>query len=89
MYVDDIIVASNNMKAMTDCKIALNDKFKIKDLVTLKYFLGLEVARNSKCIFLCQRNYALEILNDLGMIRTKTIGFPMDPNPKLRLMSSC
>ncbi|KAL6320794.1 hypothetical protein AAG906_008794 [Vitis piasezkii] len=41
VYVDDIIVASNN-KISAIIKNSLNKSFKLKDLGNLKYFLGLE-----------------------------------------------
>ncbi|RVW15251.1 Retrovirus-related Pol polyprotein from transposon TNT 1-94 [Vitis vinifera] len=48
VYVDDIIVASNNKIAADNLKNSLNKSFKLKDLGNLKYFLGLEVARSAK-----------------------------------------
>ena len=45
IYVNDIFVASNNLKAISEFKTFLHDQFKLKDLGPLKYFLGLEVAR--------------------------------------------
>lgn len=49
VYVDDILVASNNLEAVIEFKEFLHDQFKLKDLGPLKYFLGLEVARSSAC----------------------------------------
>ena len=43
--MNDIFVASNNLKVVSEFKTFLHDKFKLKDLGPLKYFLGLEVAR--------------------------------------------
>ena len=51
--MDDSLIASNNIEAVNTFKVFLNAKFKLKDLGTLKYFLGLEVARTEKCISLC------------------------------------
>ncbi|XP_042946076.1 uncharacterized mitochondrial protein AtMg00810-like [Carya illinoinensis] len=80
VYVDDVIVASNDIQAVQDIKNVLHAEFKIKDLGELKYFLGLEVARTSKGISVCQRHYALEVLTDSGFIGCKPAKILMDPN---------
>ncbi|XP_047177113.1 uncharacterized mitochondrial protein AtMg00810-like, partial [Vigna umbellata] len=48
----------------------------IKDLGELKYFLGFEVARSKKVIHLCQRKYALDILEETGMLGSKPSSTP-------------
>ena len=53
VYVDDILIASNDVDAVNVFKQFLDSKFKLKDLGTLKYFLGLEVARTTNEISLC------------------------------------
>nr|GEW44915.1 hypothetical protein [Tanacetum cinerariifolium] len=62
MYVDDLIISVNDSKAITQFKTYLSDCFHMKDLGTLKYFLGVEVARAQDEIFLCQGKYALNII---------------------------
>jgi hypothetical protein len=46
VYVDDIILASSSMTNG-------HDKFKIKDLGVLRFFLGIEVARSPMGIHIC------------------------------------
>ncbi|KAE9607911.1 putative RNA-directed DNA polymerase [Lupinus albus] len=66
----------------------LDDKFSIKDLGIVKYFLGIEVARNKDGISLCQRKYALDLLQDSGLLASKPCSNPLDNNIKLHNKSS-
>ena len=52
VYVDDMVLAGNNTKMLTKVKALLASHFQIKDLGHLKYFLGLELARSPKGIYL-------------------------------------
>jgi len=53
LCVDDIILVRNGPLARKEFKDYLNTCFRIKDLGLLKYFLGIEVARGPKGLFLC------------------------------------
>ena len=53
----------------------------------MKYFLGIEVARGPKGLFLCQRKYALEIVDDFELHDGKPIASPIEENHKLALAS--
>ena len=83
VYVDDIVIASNNDKSVENLKVLLDKRFKLKDLGQLKYFLVLEVARSDKGISVSQRHYALELLSDAGVLGCKTRNSPMNPTVKL------
>jgi hypothetical protein len=83
VYVDDVAIESNDSHAVSSFITMLNERFKLKDLGPLKYFLGLEIARSSTGISVCQRKYALEILEDSGLLASKPASFPMEQNLKL------
>lgn len=73
IYVDDIILAGNDLSKISRIKAFLHDSFKMKDLGNLKYFLGLEIARSKNDISIYQRKYALEILSDTGFLAAKIV----------------
>ena len=83
VYVDDILIASNNVQAVDELKVSLDQHFELKDLGGLKYFLGLKIARSNKGIILCQRKFASEMLKDAGMSACKPSKVPMEQNLKL------
>lgn len=83
VYVDDVILAGNNLQDIEATKLFLRRHFKLKDLGQLKYFLGIEVAQSNKRIALSQRKYALEILEDAGYLGANPASFPMEQNLSL------
>lgn len=83
IYVNDIVVGNNDQQAITTFKSYLNAKFKSKDMRHLKYFLGLEVARSKKGIFLNQRHYTYQLLSEIDLLACKPSTCPMDANSKL------
>jgi len=83
IYVDDLIIIGNNDVDIVDLKKFLKQKFDMKDLGKLHYFLGIEVIQSPKGIWLLQRQYALNKLSEYGMTSCKPISIPLEQNVKL------
>ena len=87
LYVDDLFLTDEE-KLITDCKKKLVVEFEMKDLGPMHYFLGLEVWRSSKEIFLNQGKYVVEILKRFYMMDYKAMSTPMEMNLKLLVDTS-
>ncbi|XP_031474726.1 uncharacterized mitochondrial protein AtMg00810-like [Nymphaea colorata] len=78
VYVDYLIIAGNHLEKIEKFKKYLSEHFKMKDLGIVKYFLGLELARSKKGIFLSQRKYTCDVLDEVGLINAKPVEVPME-----------
>jgi len=78
-----MLVTGSNISVIEETKASLHEAFKIKDLGTLKFFLGMEFNRSSKGILVNQRKYALEIISELGIGAVKPAWTPLEVNTKL------
>nr|KYP35148.1 Retrovirus-related Pol polyprotein from transposon TNT 1-94 [Cajanus cajan] len=87
VYVDDIVLAGNDISEIRAITVLLDETFKIKDLGDLTYFLGLEVSRNKTGIHLSQRKYTLDILSNTGMLACSPSSTPMDNSVHLSASS--
>ncbi len=83
IYVDDLIITRDSDVDIFDLKKLVKQKFKMKDLGELRYFLGIEVIQSPKGIWLLQRQYALNKLSEYGMTGCKPISIPLEQNVKL------
>ena len=79
VYVDDIIIIGPSPSVMNSLKQFLHSQFKLKDLGSLKFFLGLEIARATSRLVLSQSYYVLQLLEDTGFLDCKLAQLPMDP----------
>ena len=83
VYVDDVTIPSPTPFVIDSLKVFLHGQFKLKDLGSLKYFLGLEIARSTHGLLLSQRHYTLQLLEDTCLLACKPSSLPMDPKISL------
>ncbi|GMJ05094.1 cysteine-rich RLK (RECEPTOR-like protein kinase) 8 [Hibiscus trionum] len=85
VYVDDVVLAGKHLDLLLNVQNFLKDHFKLKELGPLKYFLGFEISQNQDGITLCQRHYALQLLEDTGSLGKKPADLPIVANHKLNM----
>ena len=85
VYVDDIILASRTLERVTEVKEALSQKFDIKDMGKLHFFLGMQVMQDKKTgdTWVGQPAYTENLLAKCGMQDSKPVSTPADPSQKL------
>ena len=84
IYVDDLIIGGDSIVEINNLKKNLEMQFHMKDLGELKYFLGIEMVRSRKGIWMLQKQYATNVLKKSGMFGCKPISVPLEKNCKLR-----
>ena len=85
IYVDDMIITGDDEAEIAELRKNLFHEFEMKDLGLLKYFLGIEVLRSKKGIFINQKKYVLDLLAEVGMIDCKPVDTPMVQNHGLQI----
>ena len=79
IYVDDFLIAAKDIKLIDQVADFLRQKFQLKDLGILSYYLGMEIRRNADGIFcIKQSTYIQSILNRFGVQDAKTSRVPLD-----------
>jgi len=83
VYVDDILLTGSDIQEIQHVKHCLNQKFGIKDLGSLHYFLGLQVQSTSQGIILSQHKFTKDLLRDCGFPIKRTVSTPLPLHCKL------
>ncbi|CAN1141195.1 Retrovirus-related Pol polyprotein from transposon TNT 1-94 [Linum perenne] len=83
IYVDDMVLTGDDSDGIALIKTALQENFKLKDLGNLSYFLGLEIQRSAKGLFLSQKKYIDDLLDSARHGDCSPCSTPMEANVKL------
>lgn len=82
LYVDDLLVTSNNQQEVHQLMEEMKNQFEMSSLGEMNYFLGLEVHQSESGIFLNQEKYAREVLKKFKMESCKSAPTPLVWNLK-------
>ncbi|XP_075087861.1 uncharacterized protein LOC142169839 [Nicotiana tabacum] len=83
--VDDILLAGDDLTKMNSLKSFLDDQFKIKDLGSVHYFLGLEITKTPQGYVMSQLKYTTNLLAEFNCHNFTSVVTPLDPYVKLTL----
>ena len=85
VYVDDILIAGTSNKKIAEVKAAIANRFEVKDMGELHYFLGVKIVRDSQAgtIWLGQPSYSENIVQDFNMENVNVCRTPTNPSLKL------
>ncbi|TYK25884.1 Cysteine-rich RLK (receptor-like protein kinase) 8 [Cucumis melo var. makuwa] len=73
VYVDDIVLSSDDTDEILWFKRKMGDEFAFKDLGNLKCFLGMEIARFQVGIFISHQKYTLDLLTETENLPPTTV----------------
>ena len=90
LYVDDILLATNDIGMFHETKRFLSKKFEMKDLGDASFVLGIQIHRDRSrgILGLSQKSYIEKILKRFGMHDCKPGDTPMAKGDKFSL-SQC
>ncbi|RVW29758.1 Retrovirus-related Pol polyprotein from transposon TNT 1-94 [Vitis vinifera] len=83
LYVDDMLILSDDMKGIIETKRFLSSTFKMKDLGEVDTILGIKVKRNSGGYALNQNHYIEKVVSKFSHLKIKDANTPFDSSIKL------
>ncbi len=80
VYVDDLLLFGSDIARLEDVQQKLRDRFKMKDLGDISYYLGMQVDHIvGERITLCQRTYLQKVFDRFKMTECNLASIPIDP----------
>ena len=83
LYVDDLITVTTNEAEMNEIKASLRQNFKMKDMGSLHFCLGVNIKQCTDMIKLSQKQYIQKLLKRYELTDANPVSTPMDLNVRL------
>ena len=85
LYVDDMLITGDDVVGYIDfVKKKLSEQFKMSDLGSLSYFLGIEVEHTDDGYYISQQKYTQDLILRSGLTDTRIAATPMELHLQLR-----
>ena len=86
VYVDDVLLASNNAEMMKEEKLKLSAQFEMEDQSEVHYCLGMSIKRDreKKVLSIDQKVYLEGVLKRFKMSDCKPVSTPLEAGKKIR-----
>lgn len=82
-HVDDLILAGTTGAKIAQVKQSIAERFDVKDMRLLNYFLGMQVIQKSGKVWIRKPTYSEKVLSKFGMDNARPVDTPVDSNSKL------
>ena len=79
IYVDDIIFGSTNSSLCNKFSLIMQSKYQMSMMGELIYFLGLQINKSDKGIFISQSKYVSNMLKKFELNSCSAMNTPMAP----------
>ena len=83
LYVDGIVLTNSSAAVLKRVDTQLTGEFAMKDMGDLHFSLGIRVTLTADGFFLCQQQYAEELLDRADMDNCRPSPMPIDTKAKL------
>jgi hypothetical protein len=83
--MDDLVITGNDPIFISSIIDQLSNRFSVKDMGQLHFFLGMEVIPTTTSLFLSQHKYITDLLTKLNMHGAKAVITPLSNTPVLKL----
>lgn len=83
IYVDDIVIASNEDSFVENLKQCLSHSFEVRDLGCPSLCIGLEISKEQESHSSCQTSFIEKLISKYNLQYAKSFNTPMQPKLKL------
>lgn len=85
VYLDDLVITGNTPQFVHSIIKKLSDRFSLKDMGILHFFLGVEVIPTRVYLFLSQHKYIHDLLSKTNMSGAKQVSTFLSTSQTMKL----